>query len=284
MSTDVDRDATEAAVRAAARAHCLSRYRYDPSAFVSAEAYKQHVADDVDSTAQETEFRATIAAALEAARAVYEQAQQAEADERAVADALCRVELALAAKPYRTVGGLAEVERSELFDAVNQVARDLFGDRWVTVMRDATGVTDDHESRARRNALKANADVAAAEARTAVILAEAKRLKAEVAQLELELHRVLAGGPEHAGGRIVAHTLRKAAEGRREYAKSLRADMPDHAEMLVLQADTLDQAADIAEGDIRPLYSWLPSWRWTDEMTRALGDSPLAAEVKRRGQ
>lgn len=55
--------------------------------------------------------------------------------EEAAADALRKIDARLAALPYRTVGGLPEVEREYLFGAVNDTAKELFGDRWVAVMR-----------------------------------------------------------------------------------------------------------------------------------------------------
>lgn len=78
----------------------------------------------------------------------------------------------------------------------------------------------------------------------------------------------------------LARTLRAAAQGRREYADSHpRCEAWDRVvELLRMQADTLDQAARIAEGDLGPLYNWLPSWRWTPEMTAVLRDDGLASE------
>lgn len=68
--------------------------------------------------------------------------------------------------------------------------------------------------------------------------------------------------------------LRKAAEGRREYAAKIG---EDQATMLT-QAATLETAAKIMEGDDGPLYGLLPSWRWTDEMERNLHGRPDPAE------
>lgn len=53
----------------------------------------------------------------------------------AAADALRKVGNTLAALPYRLIGGLPLVEREELFGAVNDVAKELFGDQWVGAMR-----------------------------------------------------------------------------------------------------------------------------------------------------
>ncbi|MGI5247561.1 hypothetical protein [Dactylosporangium sp. CA-139066] len=64
-----------------------------------------------------------------------------------------------------------------------------------------------------------------------------------------------------------ARLLRQAAEGRLEYLASC----PDQRarDVLETEASTLRHAADVVEGDLTPLYGWLPSWRWTDEMTAA---------------
>lgn len=70
-----------------------------------------------------------------------------------------------------------------------------------------------------------------------------------------------------------AGLLRAAAAGRREYARGLDGEtgvLGRSREDLELQASTLEQAARVVEGDLGPLYGWLPSWRWTDEMERQL--------------
>jgi hypothetical protein len=65
-----------------------------------------------------------------------------------------------------------------------------------------------------------------------------------------------------------ARLLRLAAEGRREYAHAgLDGDL---IKLLEHEAVTLDRVADFLEGDLQPLYGWLPSWQWTDEMRAAL--------------
>jgi hypothetical protein len=65
-------------------------------------------------------------------------------------------------------------------------------------------------------------------------------------------------------GRIAA-LLRRGAAGRREYA----ANAPDaQRQVLEIEANVLDHAAKVAGGDLGPMLSWMPSWRWTDEMTR----------------
>lgn len=69
------------------------------------------------------------------------------------------------------------------------------------------------------------------------------------------------------GRRQATDLLRKAAEGRRVYAATPHA----HGELLDAEARLLDRAADVASGDLNPLYGWLPSWQWTDEMNARLG-------------
>ncbi|MFY1595454.1 hypothetical protein [Micromonospora sp. WMMD737] len=67
----------------------------------------------------------------------------------------------------------------------------------------------------------------------------------------------------------LAALLRSAAEGRREYARGA-ANQPDIAEVLDMQAATIDACAKVLLGDLGPLYDWLPSHRWTPEMTAHL--------------
>lgn len=64
-----------------------------------------------------------------------------------------------------------------------------------------------------------------------------------------------------------AMLLRQAAEGRLEYL----AGCPNQKDRDVLEteASTLRHAASVVEGDLNPMYGWLPSWRWSDEMTAA---------------
>lgn len=53
--------------------------------------------------------------------------------------------------------------------------------------------------------------------------------------------------------------LKLAADGRREYAKSAG---PLVSVALTGEAEVLDAAIKIVEGDDEPLYGLLPSWRW----------------------
>lgn len=61
----------------------------------------------------------------------------------------------------------------------------------------------------------------------------------------------------------LAALLRFAAQGRREYAASA----PRAARALIeIEAGTLESAAQVAEGQVRPLIAWIPSWRITPAM------------------
>lgn len=88
-----------------------------------------------------------------------------------------------------------------------------------------------------------------------------QELRRHLASLDKQRDRLCTESP----AAEIAQTLRAAAAGRREY---MAAPPDEHRELLELQADTLDQAARIAAGDIEPLYELLPSWRWTDEMNK----------------
>lgn len=81
-----------------------------------------------------------------------------------------------------------------------------------------------------------------------------------------DVERVVAAAIERVTAEL-AQTLRAAADGRREHA---RGAPPEVTEALELQAATLDGAAKVITGDPGPLYDWLPSYRWTPEMTARL--------------
>lgn len=59
----------------------------------------------------------------------------------------------------------------------------------------------------------------------------------------------------------VKQLLRLCADGRREYAQ--RAPHPSN-EHLEIEANTLENAIKILDGDLDILYSLLPSWRWSE--------------------
>ena len=66
----------------------------------------------------------------------------------------------------------------------------------------------------------------------------------------------------------LAAVFRRVAAGRREYAKTAQMDYT--ARWLRHEADLFEAAALITEGDLKPLYGLLPSWRWDDEMNARL--------------
>jgi hypothetical protein len=59
--------------------------------------------------------------------------------------------------------------------------------------------------------------------------------------------------------------LEQAAAGRREYAVNAP---DDQRAVLEQQAADLDGVARLVGGDMGAMTAWLPSWRWTDEMTK----------------
>lgn len=72
----------------------------------------------------------------------------------------------------------------------------------------------------------------------------------------------------------IAALLRTCAAGRTEYAGSYPAHavqaLREQRRTLETEAEVLESAAKIAEGDDGPLYGLLPSWRWTEDMERKL--------------
>jgi len=74
----------------------------------------------------------------------------------------------------------------------------------------------------------------------------------------------------------LAATFRYAAQGRREYLAGIPDDMRTTMEVEVA---TLEAAAMVADGRLDPLYGWLPSWRWTDQMQAALDESDQPKEL-----
>jgi len=71
--------------------------------------------------------------------------------------------------------------------------------------------------------------------------------------------------------------LRDAAAGRREYAERLTGNDPASREVvdglaldLESEARQLETVIRLVEGDLSAMTAWLPSWRWTDEMTTAV--------------
>lgn len=74
--------------------------------------------------------------------------------------------------------------------------------------------------------------------------------------------------------RKAADLLRLAAAGRLEYAASCPEGVA--RDVLETEASTLRHAADVVEGRLDPMYGWLPSWRWTEEMNNRLRDEETA--------
>lgn len=73
----------------------------------------------------------------------------------------------------------------------------------------------------------------------------------------------------------IAASLRRAAEGRREYAAGLGEDGTEGKTKatLLAAADAHDSSAHIAV-DPRGIMSVIPSWRWTDEEHASLKERP----------
>jgi hypothetical protein len=66
----------------------------------------------------------------------------------------------------------------------------------------------------------------------------------------------------------IAAMLRRAADGRREYASSPGAD--DHSKAILQQsAEDYESAIRLIE-DPRTILMLIPSWRWTDEESRSV--------------
>lgn len=88
-----------------------------------------------------------------------------------------------------------------------------------------------------------------------------------------DFKRGVAAGCAQAAADIAAK-LRRGAAGRREYAAST----PPTAEILNQEAVVLDSAAIVAAGDLKPMFGWMPSWRWTPEMNEWLAATARLAE------
>jgi hypothetical protein len=95
-------------------------------------------------------------------------------------------------------------------------------------------------------------------------------LHRHVASLEKQRDRAAAKARPAATADEIAALLRSTAAARREYMKNVPVVALTTATGLELECSTLETAADIAEGQAGPLYSLLPSWKWTEEMHAAL--------------
>lgn len=67
----------------------------------------------------------------------------------------------------------------------------------------------------------------------------------------------------------LAALFRYAANARREYIPGVIDE--HHRHLIETQVTTLAAVALVIEGDLGPLYTWLPSWLWTPDMLTALG-------------
>lgn len=95
---------------------------------------------------------------------------------------------------------------------------------------------------------------------------------AHPSEIVVAVRAVLAARTPHPAEPTTGNLLRAAAAGRREYAQGCggtdNTKLQEMHDALLTQAATLDGAARVADGDMGPLYGWLPSWRWTPEMER----------------
>lgn len=69
---------------------------------------------------------------------------------------------------------------------------------------------------------------------------------------------------------LITDLLAQAAAGRREYAVNAP---DDSALVLESEARQLETVARLVRGDMTAMTAWLPSWRWTSEMTEHLDDA-----------
>lgn len=71
-----------------------------------------------------------------------------------------------------------------------------------------------------------------------------------------------------------AEKLRSVAAGRRQYLNRMSTTEGNVAQYVAIEDEcrVMSLAADIVEGDLRPLFGWLPSWLWTDEMNATLNE------------
>lgn len=75
---------------------------------------------------------------------------------------------------------------------------------------------------------------------------------------------------------VLADLFRRCANGRRTYLHSIDGDerFKDAVRLLRIQIETLDAVARVIDGDMGPLYNWLPSHLWTKPMLHALYNTP----------
>jgi hypothetical protein len=66
--------------------------------------------------------------------------------------------------------------------------------------------------------------------------------------------------------------FRMTARGRRQYLRSIEGDerFGSAVELLRIEITTIESVARVIEGELGPLYDWLPSHLWTKEMLARL--------------
>ena len=128
----------------------------------------------------------------------------------------------------------------------------------------------------RDRAMQTEAQADASERAATQFYVGGQRYQTERDEARAQVERLttdLAGARQRAAGR-----LREAAAGRLEYTEGLKgSDNPslvEQRETLEFQAAMLERAARVVEGDDEPLFNWLPSWRWSQEMWDSIKPKP----------
>lgn len=84
---------------------------------------------------------------------------------------------------------------------------------------------------------------------------------------------------------VMSATFLMAARGRRQYLRSIEGDdrFGNAAELLRIEIATLESVARVLEGELGPLYNWLPSRLWTKDMLERLYAVNPADEAAAQG-
>ena len=123
---------------------------------------------------------------------------------------------------------------------------------------------------AERRIRRAEANLTAAEVRLACQQADIARLESDRIRMSNDLWEAQQQARTALGRHYAPEKLlRAAAAARRRLAAELDGDK-GRQDLLLLQSDTLDRAADVVAGDRGPLYDWLPPHLWGTDMTDAL--------------